>query len=73
MKFQQDKSSAQIIDSYGPDWIVVGGEQLRGNLVIGSRGERQAWSAGHFENLDQAAFDSLAALRPELVIFGSGE
>lgn len=72
MKLQPDKSTVQTISGYGPGWIAVDAEKISTSLVLGSRGERQAWDCSRFEQLTPAHFAPLAALRPELVLFGSG-
>ncbi len=72
MKLQPDKSPVQTIRGYGPGWIAVDAEKFSTSLVISSRGERQVWDCSHYDQLTGAHFAPLAALRPELVIFGSG-
>jgi uncharacterized protein len=72
MKLQPDKPTVQTISGYGPGWIAVDAERVSTSLILGSRGERQAWACHRFEELSAAHFMPLAALRPELVLFGSG-
>ncbi|MCA3237180.1 MAG: Mth938-like domain-containing protein [Curvibacter sp.] len=72
MKLQPDKSTVQTISGYGPGWIAVDAEKFVTSLVLGSRRERQAWDCDRFDALSAAHFAPLAALRPELVLFGSG-
>ena len=71
LKLQPDQSDAQTISGYGPGWVGVGAERIAHNVVLGSRGERFAWAAS-FEELGPEHFEQLAALRVEVVIFGSG-
>lgn len=71
MKLQPDQSDAQTISGHGPGWVAVGAEKITHNVVLGSRGERFAW-AGSFEELGPEHFAQLAALKVEVVIFGSG-
>jgi len=72
MKIQPDFISVQSISAYGPGWIGVAGEKIVCSVVLGSRGERLDWNCRHFDELGAAHFAQLAALGPELVIFGSG-
>ena len=72
MKIQPDIIGVQSISGYGGGWIGVGGEKITSSVVIGSRGERFTWNCQRFEDLDATHFAQLAALQPELVIFGSG-
>ena len=73
MKLQPDKSEVQSITGYGPGWVAVNGERVEHSVVIGARGERFAWDCARFEDLTPAHFEQLAALKPELLIFGSGQ
>ena len=72
MKLQPDKPTVQTISGYGPGWIAVDAEKFSNSLVLGSRGERELWPCRRFEELQAGHFAPLAALRPELVLFGSG-
>ena len=80
MKLQPDKSDTQVINAYGPGWVMVGSikdgvaaqEKVSHSLAIGSRGERLDWNGVSFNTLTEDHFNQLAALQPELVIFGSG-
>ena len=71
MKFQPDQFGSAIT-SYGPGWITVGGERIEHSVVLNSTGERAAWPCSRFDELTDAHFAPLAALGPELVVFGSG-
>lgn len=72
MKLQPDRSTTQTITGHGPGWVAVDGERISHSLVVGSAGQRQAWSSGVFEELGEADFARLAELEVEVVIFGSG-
>ena len=72
MKLQPDKSDLQSISGYGPGWVAVNGERIEHSLVVGARGERFDWNCARFEDLSVTHFEQLAALKPELLIFGSG-
>ena len=72
MKLQSDLISVQSISGYGPDWISVGSEKIYSSVVIGSGGERFHWACNSFEELNTEHFSQLAALKTELIIFGSG-
>ncbi|WP_377615083.1 Mth938-like domain-containing protein [Ottowia flava] len=72
MKFQPDVFGTAIT-GYGPGWIAVAGERVHHSLILdGTTGEQQDWRVDRFDALDAAHFERLAALKPELVIFGSG-
>lgn len=73
MKLQPDRFDTQAITGHGPGWVAVNGEQVRHSLVVSARGDRLDWQAAQFDALTAAHFEQLLALRPELVVFGSGE
>ncbi len=72
MKLQPDKTTVQTITAYGPGWVAINGEKQTSGVMLASTGERAAWGPERFEALDAEHFEALAALQPELVIFGSG-
>ena len=71
MKLQPDQSDVQTISAHGPGWIGVAGEKITEGVIIGSRGQRVAW-AQSFDELGPQHFDTLAQMKVEVVIFGSG-
>ena len=72
MKLQPDSINAQSISGYGVGWISIGSEKIYTSMVIGSRGERFEWLCLRFEDLCADHFAKVAAMKPELIIFGSG-
>lgn len=76
MKLQPDRLEVQSILGYGPGWVGLGNqgvaEKISRSVIIGSRGEKLDWNCQGFEDLTPVHFDQLADLRPEMVIFGSG-
>ena len=76
MKLQPDKFDVQAIASHGPGWVAVatqsGGQRVESSVVIDSTGPLFAWGPANFESLTPEHFAQLAALQPELVVFGAG-
>jgi uncharacterized protein len=72
MKLQPDKFDVQAISGYGPGWVGVNGEKITHSVIVASTGERIAWDAARFEDLDPDHFAQIAKLAPEVAIFGSG-
>ena len=73
MKFQPDSfegTNAITRQDGGAVW--VNGHRHEGPLLVPWRGAVSAWAAGASAALEAAHFDALLALKPELVIFGSG-
>ena len=72
MKFQPDVFGSAIT-GYGPGWVAVNNERIHHSLILdGSTGRREDWEVDRFDALDDGHFERLVALKPELVVFGSG-
>ncbi|MFN5047052.1 Mth938-like domain-containing protein [Roseateles sp.] len=73
MKFQLDEQQGGNSISRQEDQKVwVNGQVHQRSLLVPWRGEVQAWDAARFEDLGEAHFERILALKPELVVFGSG-
>jgi uncharacterized protein len=73
MKMQADRMEGQnAIARHGPDGIIVNGIEFTASTIVPWRGAVEAWSVDDFDALSADHFAHLAALAPELVIFGSG-
>lgn len=73
MKFQPDSlAGTNAISRHEPGAVWVNGQRHEGSLLVPWRGDVRAWLAVDFESLHEQHFEQVLALRPELVIFGSG-
>jgi uncharacterized protein len=73
MKLQADRIEGQnAIARHGPDGVIVNGVEHRNSVLVSASGGVTAWPVERFEALTEAHFEAIAALAPELVIFGSG-
>ena len=73
MKLQPDRlEGVNAIQAYAPGSITVNGIVRRTGLIIPWQGEILPWQDGPVTALTEADFERVAALGPELVIFGSG-
>lgn len=73
MKFQLDEpQGGNSISRHDGQCVWVNGEPHRASLLVPWRGEVQGWHLARFEELAASHFEQILALRPELVIFGSG-
>ena len=73
MKFQADAfEGSNAISRHGPGGVIVGGIEFRHSVIVPWRGTVQAWDPARFEALAAEHFEPLAAMKPELVLFGSG-
>jgi uncharacterized protein len=73
MKLQADRIEGQnAIARHGPGGVIVNGVEHRSSVLVPWKGAVVAWPVAEFGALTETHFASLAALQPELVIFGSG-
>ncbi len=73
MKFQLDEpQGGNSISRHDGTRVWVNGEVHQSSLLVPWRGEVQSWPLARFEDLSEAHFEQILALKPELVIFGSG-
>jgi uncharacterized protein len=73
MKFQPESSEGfNVITRQEAGCIWVGASPHTRGVLVPWQGEVLDWQAGEADALSLAHFERIAALRPELVIFGSG-
>jgi len=73
MKFQLDEpQGGNSISRHDGQCVWVNGEPHAASLLVPWRGEVQAWKLQRFEDLTEQHFEQILALKPELVILGSG-
>lgn len=73
MKFQPDSAEGvNLVTRHDPGRLWVGSTPYTQSLLVPWQGEVLAWSAASLDALSEAHFEQIAALRPEVVIFGSG-
>ncbi len=74
MKFQPDTlAGVNVISRQEPGRLWVGATPFTASVVVPWKGEVLAWEAPRFEDLTAAHFERIAALAPEVVLFGSGD
>lgn len=73
MKLHADPMQGQnAISRHSPEGVIVNGQAHRASVLVPWRGEVKPWGPTDAASLTEEHFDSLAALEPEIVIFGSG-
>ena len=74
MKMRADRIEGRnAIARHGPDGVVVNGVEHTESVLVPWQGDVVAWNAPTFASLSAKHFARVAALSPELVVFGSGE
>jgi uncharacterized protein len=73
MKFQLDEpQGGNTISRHDAQGVWVNGQPHTRSVLVPWRGEVQAWRPSRFAELEEADFEALLGLKPELVLFGSG-
>lgn len=73
MKFQLDEpQGGNSISRHDAGTVWVNGQAHGASLLVPWRGEVQSWNVARFADLAEAHFEQILALKPELVVFGSG-
>jgi uncharacterized protein len=73
MKMRADRIEGQnAIARHGPEGVRINGVEYTESVVVPWDGAVAAWNVDAFEALSSDHFARIAALGPELVLFGSG-
>ncbi len=73
MKFIPDQiQSPNVIQSHDDQGVRVGEQVLSSSSLIPWQGAIAAWPVDAFESLTAEHFETIARLKPEIVILGSG-
>jgi uncharacterized protein len=73
MKFQPDTfHGTNAITRHETGAVWVNAERVEGSVLVPWKGSVAGWPVGSLSDLTAAHFEAVLALRPELVIFGSG-
>lgn len=73
MKLQSDPhSGANTITGYGDGYVEINKTPYSHAVLLSSDGEILEWEINSFEDLTAASFAQMVALKPELIIIGTG-
>jgi uncharacterized protein len=72
MKLQRTSRDGNVVTGVGRDWLRVGVVVYRQSLLLTSTTVVPGWAPHGWEGLAESDFASVVALRPEVVLFGSG-
>lgn len=75
MKFQPDSPHAGLntISRLLEDEVGVNADVFQRSILVPWQGQVEPWNVERFEDLTAAHFEKVASLKPELVLFGSGQ
>jgi uncharacterized protein len=72
MKLQLASRGGNVVTGVGPDWLRVGAVVYRQSLLLTSETAVPGWAPRGWEGLAESDFATVAALCPEVVLFGTG-
>jgi len=73
VKLQAERiAGVNAVSSFDAGEVSINGQRHAASVIVPWKGDVQPWGVARFEDLSTADFDRIAALQPELVIFGSG-
>jgi uncharacterized protein len=73
VKFQPDHlAGTNAITRHDPGALWVGNQRFDRSLLVPWRGEVKSWAPARVDQLTAEDFEAVLAMKPELVIFGSG-
>jgi len=62
-----------LFTAYGADYVMVNGERHERSIVVLAEEMRSDWDAAGFDTLDETHFAYFLALRPDILLFGTGK
>ncbi len=68
----QATTNSNTVTGYGPDYIEINRVRHGGSLVVSADAPVQAWTPHGVEQLSEADFAPILALKPEIVLVGTG-
>lgn len=74
MKFTEHRDpTVNMIQHYQPNQVHVNQQTLNNSVIITQQHLLNDWPITHIDQLEQSHLDALLALRPEVLIIGTGE
>ena len=68
----QTGNNQRLFTAHGAGYVAVNGHPYRQSVVVTAAGVHTDWPASDFAALDQAHFDYFIALKPEVLLLGTG-
>ena len=72
MKFHLNTAEGNVFTGHGEGFVRIGETDYRENLLVTPGQLILGWAPGGFDTLSESDFTALAALEPEVALFGSG-
>jgi len=65
-------ANTQLFTAYGTDHVMVSGERHERSIVVLAQEVRSDWAAADFDTLDETHFAYFLALKPDVLLLGTG-
>ena len=65
-------ADTKLFTAYGTDHVMVNGERHERSIVVMAQEVRSDWNADGFEALDETHFAWFLALKPDVLLLGTG-
>jgi uncharacterized protein len=72
VKFHLNVAAGNMFTGHGEGFVRIGETDYRDNLLVTPDQVVSGWAPGGLDALSEADFAALAALKPEVALFGSG-
>ena len=72
MKFHLNVAAGNMFTGHGEGFVRIGETDYRDNLLVTPDQVVSGWAPGGLDALSEADFAALAALKPEVALFGTG-
>lgn len=72
MKFHLNTAEGNVFTGHGQGYVRIGETDHHDNLLVTPDRLIGGWAPGGFDALSESDFTALAALKPEVALFGSG-
>jgi len=69
---QANLGDTKLFTAYGTDHVMVNGERFDRNIVVLAEEMRNDWDAASFAALDETHFAYFLALKPDVLLLGTG-
>ena len=73
MKLHLSKlGDTKLFTAHGTDYVMVNNERYTGSIVVAADQVRLDWTVANFDELNEVNFAYLAALKPDVLLLGTG-
>jgi uncharacterized protein len=72
MKLQRSSLVGNVVTGIGDDWLRIGDVVYRQSVLLTADAALPGWAPQGWEGLAESDFAPVLALRPDVVLFGSG-